>query len=125
MKTVRVEVVGYPQVAVTGEGVTIAAAVRHACDKLFGSGQSLGGERVSTHEHRWTWRFADVNYALAVHENRSGPRGEGTKRQVQLRLTEEEADRLDAFAKQSKLDRSAFVMSLVEAKKKLEEAAGD
>ena len=116
MKTVKVHDAGCaPHTAVTGEGVTIAAAVRHAAGKLFAlPGRSLGHERVSTHEHLWTWRIGDVVRELVVHESRSGLSGKGSKRQVQLRLTDRDAERLDALAEGRGLDRSACVVALVD-----------
>ena len=116
MKTVHVHDSGCPaRTTVKGEGATIAAAVRHAAGQLFAlPGRSLGHERVNTHEHRWSWGVGDDVRTLVVRESRSGAGGKGSKRQVQLRLTAHDADRLDALADHRKLDRSALVVSLVD-----------
>ena len=51
---------------------------------------------------------------LRPRESRSGASGKGTKRQVQLRLTEQDAERIDALADSLGLDRSSLVVWLVE-----------
>lgn len=116
MKTVRVTVVGRPDVvAVTGSGTTLLTAVCDAARRMFKRvGQSLGHDRVDTHEHQWTWGVGREVVVLRVVESRSGPRGESTTRQVMLRLSDENADRLDALAGRRGLNRSALVVALVD-----------
>jgi hypothetical protein len=116
VKIVHVHDSGCPaRITVKGEGATIAVAVRYAAGRLFAlPGRSLGHKRVNTHEHRWLWGVGDDVRTLVVRESRSGASGKGSKRQVQLRLTAHDADRLDSLADHRGLDRSALVVKLID-----------
>ena len=116
MKTVRIHIQGLPHNVVEGRGATIASAVQRAAHKLFnrpGRSERVA-RRIDTHTYEWHWRIGRVVHALHVCESRSGPSGKGTKRQVQLRLSDADAERLDGLADRRGLDRSALVVSLVD-----------
>lgn len=114
MKTVRVHCMNKPETAVVGRGASLPSAVQRAAFRIFGRpGRSVGHERIDSHTFEWAWRTGGITHVLIVRESRSGPGGEASTRQVPLRLSDEDAVRLDDLARRQGLNRSAFVAMLV------------